>query len=267
VRWSALLDWLYNHRRRHSPGKQNQPARALHLEVVGEVPGAQAAGLEPDKGVVVAAVRVGPALLAAEVPDSNVADYVGVGATEHRAASDLDAAIGRVVLEDDNARPGVSAELARLHVVYARHDVEAAVSPAVPDRREEHVAIGAVSREDGDEGTLEQPVEIVGAEALSHGGESSHTWHVHIADAATATDAPRCATRPRRTVVLEGTDADEATAYREPEQPATSRDGREHAIELLDALNAPEFDPWTLVDAAWTRNKPVAVSPETKAMA
>src|SRR5207247_1630886 len=39
------------------PGKQNQPARVLHLEVVGEVPGAQAAGLEPDKGVVVAAVR------------------------------------------------------------------------------------------------------------------------------------------------------------------------------------------------------------------
>jgi hypothetical protein len=24
-----------------------------------------------------------------------------------------------------------------------------------------------------------------------------------------------------------------------------ARDGREHAIELLDALNAPEFDPWT----------------------
>lgn len=27
-----------------------------------------------------------------------------------------------------------------------------------------------------------------------------------------------------------------------------ARDGREHAIKLLDALNAP----WTLVDAAWT---------------
>jgi hypothetical protein len=24
-----------------------------------------------------------------------------------------------------------------------------------------------------------------------------------------------------------------------------ARDGREHAIKLLDALNAPEFDPWT----------------------
>ena len=27
-----------------------------------------------------------------------------------------------------------------------------------------------------------------------------------------------------------------------------ARDGREHAIRLLDALNAP----WTLVDARWT---------------
>ena len=39
--------------------------------------------------------------------------------------------------------------------------------------------------------------------------------------------------------------------------PAT--DG-EHAIQLLDALNAPEFDPWTLVDAPWTSNERVRVS-------
>jgi hypothetical protein len=25
-----------------------------------------------------------------------------------------------------------------------------------------------------------------------------------------------------------------------------------HAIKVLDALNAPELEPWTLVDAAWT---------------
>ena len=35
-----------------------------------------------------------------------------------------------------------------------------------------------------------------------------------------------------------------------------ARDGREHAIKLLDALNAPEFDPWTLVDARWTPKTP-----------
>jgi hypothetical protein len=31
-----------------------------------------------------------------------------------------------------------------------------------------------------------------------------------------------------------------------------ARDGREHAIKLLDALSAPDFDAWTLVDARWT---------------
>jgi hypothetical protein len=31
-----------------------------------------------------------------------------------------------------------------------------------------------------------------------------------------------------------------------------ARDGREHAIKLLDALNAPEF---RAVDAAWTPNR------------
>jgi hypothetical protein len=35
-----------------------------------------------------------------------------------------------------------------------------------------------------------------------------------------------------------------------------ARDGREHAIRLLDALNAPELEPWTSVDAAWTSEAP-----------
>ncbi len=38
------------------------------------------------------------------------------------------------------------------------------------------------------------------------------------------------------------------------------RDGREHAIKLLDALNAP----WTLVDAGWTPKKPAGVSSENE---
>jgi hypothetical protein len=41
-----------------------------------------------------------------------------------------------------------------------------------------------------------------------------------------------------------------------------ARDGREHAIKLLDALNAP----WTLVDAAWTPNELLVSAPKTKAM-
>jgi hypothetical protein len=43
-----------------------------------------------------------------------------------------------------------------------------------------------------------------------------------------------------------------------------ARDGREHAIKLLDALNAPEFEPWTLVDAGWTPEEAAGVSPENE---
>jgi hypothetical protein len=35
-----------------------------------------------------------------------------------------------------------------------------------------------------------------------------------------------------------------------------ARDGREHAIRLLDTLNAPELERWTSVDAAWTSEAP-----------
>jgi hypothetical protein len=41
-----------------------------------------------------------------------------------------------------------------------------------------------------------------------------------------------------------------------------ARDGREHAIKLLDALNPPEFDRWTLVDAAWTPKPKNGVTPD-----
>jgi integrase len=43
-----------------------------------------------------------------------------------------------------------------------------------------------------------------------------------------------------------------------------ARDGREHAIKLLDALNAPEPEPWTLVDAAWTSKGQLAVSADNR---
>jgi integrase len=43
-----------------------------------------------------------------------------------------------------------------------------------------------------------------------------------------------------------------------------ARDGREHAIKLLDALNAPEFEPWTLVDAAWTPNRRPPSAPDNR---
>jgi integrase len=39
-----------------------------------------------------------------------------------------------------------------------------------------------------------------------------------------------------------------------------ARDGREHAIRLLDDLCAGERPPWTLVDAAWTPKPPAAAN-------
>jgi integrase len=38
-----------------------------------------------------------------------------------------------------------------------------------------------------------------------------------------------------------------------------ARDGREHAIALLDARNAPDREPWTPVDAPWTLDRRQAV--------
>jgi len=38
-----------------------------------------------------------------------------------------------------------------------------------------------------------------------------------------------------------------------------ARDGREHAIRLLDELSASQRPRWTLVDAAWT-SKPAAAA-------
>jgi hypothetical protein len=39
-----------------------------------------------------------------------------------------------------------------------------------------------------------------------------------------------------------------------------ARDGREHAIRLLDELSAEQRPRWTLVDAAWTPTSGDSVS-------
>jgi hypothetical protein len=41
-----------------------------------------------------------------------------------------------------------------------------------------------------------------------------------------------------------------------------TRDGREHAIRLLDALSASERPPWTRVDAPWTPKHQNGVRPD-----
>src|ERR671918_26574 len=43
-----------------------------------------------------------------------------------------------------------------------------------------------------------------------------------------------------------------------------ARDGREHAIHLLDALSAGQRPRWTLVDAAWTSNEQDAVNTDNR---
>ncbi len=43
-----------------------------------------------------------------------------------------------------------------------------------------------------------------------------------------------------------------------------ARDGREHAIRLLDELSAGQRPPWTVVDARWTPKTPASVGPENE---
>jgi integrase len=43
-----------------------------------------------------------------------------------------------------------------------------------------------------------------------------------------------------------------------------ARDGREHAIQLLDALDSGDSEPWTLVDAAWTSTRRSSVSADNR---
>jgi hypothetical protein len=43
-----------------------------------------------------------------------------------------------------------------------------------------------------------------------------------------------------------------------------ARDGREHAIRLLDGLSAGQRPRWTLVDAAWTPNQAAGTSVDNR---
>jgi integrase len=45
-----------------------------------------------------------------------------------------------------------------------------------------------------------------------------------------------------------------------------ARDGREHAIRLLDELSAGQRPRWTLVDAAWTSKLAVTVSGDNESI-
>ena len=49
-----------------------------------------------------------------------------------------------------------------------------------------------------------------------------------------------------------GVAASEASGTHDRHYGHLARDGREHALRLLDTLHAAELERWTLVDAAWT---------------
>ena len=65
------------------------------------------------------------------------------------------------MLVHEYRRPRIVPQVPHLHVISARHHVEAALVPAVPDWREEHLPAQPVRRQDRDERPLEQSVEIV----------------------------------------------------------------------------------------------------------
>jgi hypothetical protein len=63
--------------------------------------------------------------------------------------------------------------------------------------------------------------------------------------------------RSEEDLALTANDVDEALGW---PLRRDVRDGREHAIRLLDELSAGERPRWTLVDAAWTPSSAAAVS-------
>src|SRR5512132_2352527 len=77
------------------------------LEVVGEVPRADVAGLEPDQRVVAGARSVRFALLGTEIPHSDLSHEVALGWAEHGSALQLDPAIRRLMLVDEHCRPRI----------------------------------------------------------------------------------------------------------------------------------------------------------------
>jgi pyocin large subunit-like protein len=46
--------------------------------------------------------------------------------------------------------------------------------------------------------------------------------------------------------------------------PSHETSETERVLRVYDALNTPEFDEWTRVDAAWTPKQPAGVRPENE---
>src|SRR3954447_25343455 len=110
-------------------------------EVVGEIPGPQLTRLETNEQVVASTLGVLLTCFGPEVARGYPADDRPVFRhAEARVRANLDAAVRRAIVADNDARPRISTEVLRFHVTRPGHDVEAVVPPFMPDRREENRA-------------------------------------------------------------------------------------------------------------------------------
>src|SRR5438477_3962060 len=109
----------------NSSDAREEPASSA---LVGEVPRAQPAWFEPDHDVVRHLLDVRGTALRAEIARRDQkGGFLNSLAAQLRLAAHLDAAIRGLVLVDDDARPRVPAEVARLDAAAAGNDIEAAV--------------------------------------------------------------------------------------------------------------------------------------------
>src|SRR6185503_11992054 len=104
-------------------------------EGVGEIPSAQLAWLQADEKVVARRLGVLLTRFRAEVTRGDTADDRPVFQhAEARCRAELEAAVGRAVVANDDARARISPKVPRLPVTRPGHDVKAVVAPLVPDR-------------------------------------------------------------------------------------------------------------------------------------
>src|SRR5215467_4250060 len=102
-------------------------------EVVDEVPGPKFPRLQPDKKIITSVVGVCRTCLRAKVARRDSPHHLaGAFGAELDPAAHLDSAVGRDVLAQHDARPGISSQMHRLHGAAAGNHPEAAVAPFVP---------------------------------------------------------------------------------------------------------------------------------------
>ena len=140
-------------------------------QLIGEVPGTQITRFEADEEVVGGSLGICRSGLAAEIArrDSphGILDSRG---EEPGVAADLDSAVRRGMFAHHDARSWISPQMRRLHVAAASNDLEAAVSPFVPDGRQEHGAIVPIRGQNRQQAEFDQVSEIVRGEVSAHAG-------------------------------------------------------------------------------------------------